>query len=59
MFRGIRENITLKRQKKKFNPYPEEMNRVLIGQLAGFHFAPTQIAKQNLLQENIPENQIF
>ena len=43
----------------KFNPYPEEMNRVLIGQLAGFHFCPTIIAKQNLLQENIPENQIF
>lgn len=43
----------------KFNPFPEEMNRVLIGQLAGYHFAPTYIAKQNLLQENIPENQIF
>lgn len=43
----------------KFNPYPEEMNRVLIGQLSGYHFAPTIIAKQNLLKENIPEKQIF
>jgi len=43
----------------KFNPYPEEINRVLIGQLSGFHFCPTQIAKQNLLKENVPENQIF
>ncbi|GAH77098.1 unnamed protein product, partial [marine sediment metagenome] len=43
----------------KFNPYPEEMNRCLIAQLTGFHAAPTQIAKENLLKENIPENQIF
>jgi len=42
-----------------FNPFPEEMNRVCIADLAGYHFAPTIIAKQNLLQENIPENQIF
>jgi len=43
----------------KFNPYPEEMNRILIAQLAGFHFAPTEKAKQNLLQENVPEDRIF
>ena len=42
-----------------FNPCPEEMNRTLIADLVGFHFAPTALAKQNLLQENIPENQIF
>ncbi|GAH78676.1 unnamed protein product, partial [marine sediment metagenome] len=42
-----------------FNPYPEEANRRMISALAGFHFAPTQIAKENLLKENIPENQIF
>ncbi len=42
-----------------FNPYPEEMNRCLISTLVGYHFAPTKIAKQNLLQENIPEKQIF
>ena len=43
----------------KFNPYPEEMNRCLISTLSGFHAAPTQIAKENLLKENISENQIF
>ncbi|GAH26859.1 unnamed protein product, partial [marine sediment metagenome] len=43
----------------KFNPYPEEMNRTLISQLAGFHFAPTEIAKQNLLREGIRKEDIF
>lgn len=43
----------------KFNPYPEEINRVLIAQLAGFHFAPTERAKQNLLRENVSEDRIF
>ncbi len=30
------------------NPFPEEANRVLIGQLAAFSFAPTRGAQQNL-----------
>lgn len=39
------------------NPFPEEMNRVLVGRLAKWHFAPTESAKSNLLRENIlPEN---
>ena len=42
-----------------FNPYPEEGNRRMIATLAGFHFAPTQQAKENLLKENIPEDRIF
>jgi len=42
-----------------FNPFPEEINRRMISACSGYHFAPTEIAKQNLLQENIPENQIF
>lgn len=32
-------------------PLPEEMNRVLTTRLATLHFAPTQIAKDNLLRE--------
>jgi len=43
----------------KFAPFPEEMNRRLIGSLADLHFAPTQSAKQNLLQEGVPAERIF
>jgi UDP-N-acetylglucosamine 2-epimerase (non-hydrolysing) len=45
------------RTHNKYNPFPEEMNRVLIGRVADFHFAPTLAARANLLQEAIaPEN---
>lgn len=41
----------------KWLPYPEEMNRKLTGAIADLHFAPTQTAKDNLLNEGIaPEN---
>lgn len=33
------------------NPFPEEMNRVVTGKLAHWHFAPTQSARDNLLRE--------
>jgi len=33
------------------NPFPEETNRCLIGQLAKWHFAPTRRAVQNLVAE--------
>lgn len=36
-----------------YNPFPEEMNRRLIGQLAQLHFAPTEKARDNLLREGI------
>lgn len=39
-------------------PYPEEMNRVFIDTIADFHFAPTNLAKENLLKQNIDENKI-
>lgn len=42
----------------KYSPYPEEMNRQLTGTMADLHFAPTQQAEQNLLQEN-KKNHIF
>ncbi|MBA7612184.1 UDP-N-acetylglucosamine 2-epimerase [subsurface metagenome] len=42
-----------------FNPFPEEANRKMIGTLAGFHFAPTETAKQNLLSEGIKKDRIF
>lgn len=42
-----------------FNPFPEEMNRVLAGRLARWHFAPTESARRNLLAEGIPEDEVF
>ncbi|MFH0798855.1 MAG: UDP-N-acetylglucosamine 2-epimerase (non-hydrolyzing) [Pseudomonadota bacterium] len=41
------------------NPFPEEINRVLIDRLADICFAPTSIAKQNLLNEGISSKRIF
>ena len=34
-----------------FSPYPEEFNRQAVGLLAAYNFAPTERARQNLLQE--------
>lgn len=36
----------------KYSPYPEEMNRQLTGVMADLHFAPTEVSKKNLLDEN-------
>tara|TARA_B100000427_G_scaffold199410_1_gene165812 strand:+ start:3511 stop:4617 length:1107 start_codon:yes stop_codon:yes gene_type:complete len=38
------------------NPYPEEVNRKLIAQLATYHFAPTESNKNDLIQEGIDKN---
>jgi len=35
------------------NPFPEELNRVVVGRLAQWHFAPTESARQNLLNEGV------
>lgn len=35
------------------SPYPEEANRQLTGRLARCHFAPTELAWQNLLEEHV------
>lgn len=40
----------------RYFPFPEEMNRTLISQIATIHFAPTNLNKQNLFQENILDN---
>ncbi len=37
----------------KYSPYPEEMNRVLTGNIAELQFAPTITNKENLIKENI------
>ncbi len=46
------------RSNDKFNPYPEEVNRLLTDGLCDLHFAPTQTAENNLLKENIPQERI-
>ncbi|MBR2490645.1 MAG: UDP-N-acetylglucosamine 2-epimerase (non-hydrolyzing) [Ruminiclostridium sp.] len=39
----------------KYSPWPEEMNRTLVGDLAELHFAPTRANKENLLNEGIKD----
>lgn len=41
------------------NPFPEEMNRKQISAIASLHFAPTSVAKQNLLNEGIDSSTVF
>lgn len=36
-----------------YSPWPEEMNRQITGRIAAYHFAPTELSKQNLLSENV------
>lgn len=42
-----------------YSPWPEEANRKLTGALTKYHFSPTETSKQNLLQENYAEENIF
>lgn len=42
-----------------YSPYPEEANRQMVGILANLHFAPTQIAANNLIKEGKKQNDIF
>ncbi len=41
------------------NPFPEEMNRKVIGTFATLHFAPTPRARMALLAEGVPEDRVF
>jgi UDP-N-acetylglucosamine 2-epimerase (non-hydrolysing) len=47
------------RTHNKYNPFPEEINRHLTTALANLHFAPTQMAKENLLREGVPPETIY
>ncbi|RZD14800.1 MAG: UDP-N-acetylglucosamine 2-epimerase (non-hydrolyzing) [Candidatus Acidulodesulfobacterium ferriphilum] len=44
------------RSHDKYSPFPEEMNRILISQIANYHFAPTKKASDNLFDEGIKDN---
>lgn len=39
-----------------YSPYPEEMSRKIISQIAELHFAPTENNRNNLIRENICKN---
>lgn len=41
-----------------YHPWPEEVNRKIIGAIAEQHFAPTQTSADALAKENVPGNQI-
>ncbi len=42
-----------------YSPWPEEMNRQITGRIASYHFAPTALSKDNLLQEHINSKDII
>lgn len=41
-----------------YSPWPEEMNRLITGRIATYHFSPTPLSKYNLLKENVAESAI-
>lgn len=43
----------------KREPFPEEVYRRLTSVIADYHFAPTEIARRNLLKENVPAEAIW
>ena len=42
-----------------YSPYPEEFNRQAVGLISQFNFSPTELSKQNLLNEGKAEESIF
>jgi UDP-N-acetylglucosamine 2-epimerase (non-hydrolysing) len=43
----------------KYSPFPEEMNRQLVDVIADMYFAPTEETRQNLLNENKDDKDIY
>jgi UDP-N-acetylglucosamine 2-epimerase (non-hydrolysing) len=41
-----------------YHPWPEEVNRKVTGAVADMHFAPTQVAADALIAENVPSERI-
>jgi UDP-N-acetylglucosamine 2-epimerase (non-hydrolysing) len=42
-----------------YSPYPEEFNRQVVSIVSSYNFAPTEMAKENLLREGRDPNTIF
>jgi UDP-N-acetylglucosamine 2-epimerase (non-hydrolysing) len=49
---GLRTRLTS-------SPFPEELNRQLIGRIASFHLAPTTANEENLVRERVSADQVF
>ncbi len=47
------------RTNDRWSPFPEEMNRRLTGTIASYHFSPTDLARRNLLAENLSADDII
>ena len=47
------------RTNNKYSPFPEEMNRQMVDCMSDMLFAPTELSKNNLLNENIEEEKIY
>jgi len=43
---------------QKYSPFPEEVNRKLVGSIADIHFAPTELAMSNLIAEGVSRGDI-
>lgn len=41
-----------------YSPWPEEMNRQLTGRMTSFNFSPTQLSRQNLINEGVDDHKI-
>ena len=41
-----------------YSPWPEEMNRQITGRIATYHFSPTPLSRQNLLDEGVCDEKI-
>lgn len=43
----------------KYAPFPEEMNRQMVDCMCDMYFAPTEVSKKNLLNQNIDKDKIY
>lgn len=43
----------------KYSPYPEEMNRQMVGCMADMHFSPTTVSANNLVNEGKKKENIY
>lgn len=42
-----------------YSPYPEEFNRQAVSLIAAYHFAPTEVSRQNLIREGKNQDTIY
>lgn len=42
-----------------YSPWPEEINRQITGRITEYDFAPTQLSRQNLINESVEDSHIF